>query len=101
MPEEKPQETREIKLKVLDMIKETIEAKLNTINKIDGKMGILVGFYFLAFIEIVWYIKDYKHYLFLLYIITFGVSTFFLVKNFWLKDIKHLHPDFGTYISHT
>jgi hypothetical protein len=88
-------------MQVLDIIKETIKTKLDTVSRIDGKMWILVWFYFLAFIEIVLYIKDYRPCLFLLYLISFGVATYFLVRNFWLRDIRHLHPDLEIYLNHT
>ncbi len=101
MSEAKLQETREIKLKVLDIMEETINSKLGIISKIDGKMWILVWFYFLAFIQIVDYIKDYRLRLFIFYLIFFGGATYYLVKNFWLKDIKHLHPDLEIYLTHT
>jgi uncharacterized protein YnzC (UPF0291/DUF896 family) len=38
MTDEALKETRSIKMQVLDIIKETIKTKLDTVSRIDGKM---------------------------------------------------------------
>ncbi len=88
----------EIKLKVLDIMKSNIDWMMWTINKIDSKVWILVGFYFLVFIEIVKYLESHRILFLSIYIILFSLSIYFLIKNFRLKNVKNLYPNLSTYI---
>lgn len=103
MPTKKNKRTIDasIQEKALGVLTNNISQMLQSLDKIDTQRGILVWFYFLAFVEIANQMKDTNKQLFIIYIIIFGVACWYLLKGFWLSQIKNLYPSIKGYFDGT
>lgn len=88
----------EVKLHALSIMQANNQDRIDTLKSIDTKIGILFGFYFLIFVNVLMYINLAVLPVKVIYVILFGLASYFLVKAFLMSRVKSLYPNVGNII---
>jgi len=93
-------ETTDIKLKCLDIEEKSLQNRFTSLDKLDQKIWIFGGFYFLFFLQALSFINSSSFCLKLLFVIFSVIGISFLIKSFLVKSVDKMHPDLSHFINH-